>query len=329
MKKLSLILVLLGSIFTACTESKKETNSVKLQIVKGPPQNDLRAFEQAFYIYNKCSAIWINLERLQNLESDNLLREIDLNIPRIDSLSAFTYADDTLQVYNDRFLELMQQRLQNLKLAASEKRKMTSEEVNDSLMELTCGKMLGYTIHKYGPAGRHVMYILQDDSIYLTHPQRLNTLLQLNRGAKEDPKEEYPRLQKLIANKQDSFMSAYATLRAGELVETYNNELGAGVITASEKMFASALSANFYHPYYYDIWIRWSAVYQRNWGGSSSTSRVCNLERDEMRHKIALKILDQIDRNTDDLFAQAQFFNLIFFNPINPSWPYSKRIFEE
>jgi hypothetical protein len=48
-----------------------------------------------------------------------------------------------------------------------------------------------------------------------------------------------------------------------------------------------------------------------------------------MRHKIALKILDQIDRNPEDFFAQAQFFNLMFFNPVNPSWPYSKRIFEE
>jgi hypothetical protein len=329
MRKIGFLIVLLLSSCIACNSGKSNSEPKRIKIAKRLPQKDLRAFEQAFYIYNKCSAIWVNLERLQNLESDDLIREIDLCSSRIDSLSAFCYADDSLQNYQDRFLELMLVRIQKLKLAAEEKRIITSEEVNDSLTNIVCGDMLRYTIHKYGPKGKSLMSILQDDSIYLTHPQRLNPLLQLNRGAKENPKEEYPRLQKLIANQQDSFLSAYATLRAGELLEAYNNELASEDITASEKMLATGLNTSFYHPYYYDTWLRWAAVYQRNWGGSSSTSRVCNLERNGMRHKIALKILDQIDRNPEDFFAQAQFFNLMFFNPVNPSWPYSKRIFEE
>ncbi len=307
--------------------TKKEHELIQQQLPPSKPQKGLRALAQAYFIYYECAALWRDAYRLHVLHSTDFWTSMNEEQRVLDTLKTLRFTDDSLQIYSDRFLNLIQDRILLLHKCYGEKRDISDAEMNDALMDSCCSALILYSIHHYGPKGSLAMPLLADDSLYNRQSVRQRAIKLL--GAPKDTYEaEFNRLCKIIDEGKNKAVIPYAILKAGDLLEYHDNAIAGDDISASETMYYSGLVVPYYHPFLFDLWQNWSLVYQKNWGGQSASSRSCALVRDRMRYQIELKIITYIEQHPQDIYSTAQFYNLLFYNPETGQWPYRKMKYE-
>ena len=302
---------------------KKNHVIIQSEVPASVSQKGLRALTQSYFVYYESIALIREAYRLNNLEAENFADEIDRSQRLLDTLKSLRYTDPILQTKSNQLLTIAQERIIFINQCANKNHKTSDEEMQDSLLGVSSGSLFRYCFQTYGPQSTAVMALLKDDSLFYHHPQR-QKIVQTLGFSKHSAVDEYHRLSKIISSCKDQYIVMYATLLTGDLLEFHDNELRVEDVLASEKMYNSGLHVPFYHPFYFELWKSWSEVYQLNWGGQSSTSKSCALIRDRVRQQLALKIISYLEKHPNDIYAQAQFYNILFYNPETGLWPYHK-----
>lgn len=302
---------------------KKNHVIIQSEVPAGVSQKGLRALTQAYFVYYESIALIREAYRLNNLEAENFADEIDRSQRLLDTLKSLRYTDPVLQTKSNQLLAIAQERIRFINQCANENHNTSDEEMKDSLLGVSSASLFRYCFQTYGPPSTAVMALLKDDSLFYHHPQR-QKIVQTLGFSKNSAVDEYHRLSKIISSCKDQYVVMYATLLTGDLLEFHDNELRVEDVLASEKMYNSGLHVPFYHPFYFELWKSWSEVYQLNWGGQSSTSKSCALIRDRVRQQLTLKIISYLEKHPNDIYAQAQFYNILFYNPETGLWPYHK-----
>lgn len=302
---------------------KKNHIIIQSEVSASVSQKGLRALTQAYFVYYETIALIGEAYRLNNLGVENFADEIDCSQRLLDTLKSLRYTDPILQTKSNQLIAIAQERIIFINQCSNENHKISDAEMKDSLLGVSSGSLFRYCFQTYGPQSTAVMALLKDDSLFYHHPQR-QKIVQTLGFSKNSAVEEYHRLSKIISSCKDQYVVMYATLLSGDLLEFHDNELRVEDVLASEKMYNSGLRVPFYHPFYFELWKSWSEVYQMNWGGQSSTSKSYAVIRDRVRQQLALKIICYLEKHPNDEYAQAQFYNILFYNPETGLWPYHK-----